>query len=217
MRDKQTEYLKQLEICLHSKGIPKTKEIVLEYQLHIEDKVYEQMLNGVNEDKALQYILAEMLSPSGVAALYYQKKVRSVPFYLITVANSLILFACILITIFSINNNLSTIQYVWQSMVDNKWFLLISYCLLWVIAGFIYGQKNGFLKKESFYRYSLLAVLPNYVFMFFVLIGFQFGWTLHWFDFLADSFVFLWFCILLTLAFYPIVQLGYRVGVLKGI
>ncbi len=217
MTGKKIQYLNRLETCLKNKRIPEAKEIVFEYQLHIDDKVYELMLNGMNADESLEYVLGQMVPPQDIADMYQQEKQRQVPSFFLAVVNILILLAGLLITVFHTNGNIPGIHYAWELLISHKWLLLISYSFLWAATGFFYGQHNGYYQKTKLYRYTLLAVLPNYIFMFFVLIGFKYGWKMQWFAFLLDSFAFFLACITLTAAYYPIVQLGHRLGVLQGI
>lgn len=214
--DRKAKYLEELRICLEKKNISPIQNIVFDYEIHIQDKAYQLMLGGVQEELALEQAVEEMLSPGEVAALYHKEEYKQVSPFILLMMNIPILFAGMLITVFYRNIDFHGVQYLWEFMVSNKWLLLFGYSLIWIATGFAYGETNGFYENSKFYQSTLMAIVPNYIFMFFILIGFQYGWTIQWFAFLLESTIFIRFCILLTIAYYPMVRVGYKLGVLRG-
>ncbi|AKL96022.1 hypothetical protein CACET_c25770 [Clostridium aceticum] len=215
--NKKAQYLQSLRSSLLEKNIAETDNILLEYESHIQDKVYQLMICGIDEKLALEQTIDEMPPTQEVAVLYSQEQYSiSIPSFILLLVNVCIVIVGIFITISHISN-FHNIHYLWKFMEESKWVLLISYSLIWLVIGYLYGYRNGFYQKSRFYQYTCLAVLPNYIFMVFILIGFQYGWTLRWFDFLDDSINFLVLCVILTLGYYPMTQLGHRIGVLRGI
>lgn len=221
MNHESNAYLMKLKATLQSSQIGNAEEIVREYEGHLYEKAYELMLTGMKEKDAIKEAIKEMPSPEEVAASFEQvnesRNRLSPNGKQLTYFNYSLLMLGIILAFLHAGSVNDTFQAIWSTMVDYKWQILFLYTAAWLGAGYLYGLVNGFYKKNRFDRSVLTAIAPNYLFMLVVIAGFNFGWTQQWFAFLLQSSVFITLCIVVTLFFYPIVQLGHRLGAIRGI
>ncbi|MEH6942471.1 hypothetical protein [Bacillus sp. JJ722] len=213
MSTAKRKYLVELELLLRRKGIKNTLDIMQDYQLHIEDAVYSEMLKGLNEQEATVKVLDIMLAPQDIVN-QYELEPRFYSEYSLMIGNYILFLSALTLTFLHYYTDFQSIHALWGFLIEMKWFLLCSYTCLWIALGFTFGKINGIPRRKPMRKIILLAISPNYLFMIFILFGFQDGWSLTYFHFLEQSYTFLVSCIIMTLAFYPLARWGFNYGVM---
>ncbi|MCD8510453.1 MAG: permease prefix domain 1-containing protein [Bacillus sp. (in: Bacteria)] len=221
MTTESNAYITKLKATLQNSQIGNAEEIVREYEVHLHEKTYELMLSGRKEQDALKEAIKQMPSPEEVAVTFQltnESRNRISPNgKILSFLNCSILLLGMILTLLYAGRGYESFQPIWSTMVDFKWQILFLYTAAWLGAGYLYGLSNGFYKKKRFDKSVAAAIVPNYIFMIVVIAGIYFGWTQQWFGFLLQSSMFLFLCIVVTMSFYPIVQLGHRLGAIRGI
>ncbi|WP_042349728.1 hypothetical protein [Bacillus massiliigorillae] len=207
------KYIEELERLLRLKGIKNAVDILQDYQQHIEDAVYSEMLKGFNEQEAITIVLNNMPTPKEIVR-HYENALKFHSEYHLMIGNYTLFLSALVLTFFHYYTNLQFIDAIWEFLIELKWVLLYSYALIWIVLGYTFGKVNGIPRKKPMRKITLLAITPNYLFMIFILFGFQEGWSLTYFDFLEQSSLFLIMCMIMTLAFYPLSRWGFKQGII---
>lgn len=211
MHKSKKEYLSSLQHYLNKH--PNGTDIVEEYGSYIEDKMLEVMNEGYSLDEAEIRVLNDLPHPKTIANEYVSSQPPNL--------RQMIIFSLCINVSFFIIGGLLTFSYhqlsnefvtlIWLSLVELQWVLLVLYSSFIVVLGYLIGKEFGARFNAYIKTVLVLTLTPNIVFMLAVL----FSWIPHtWFEpMLTPSFVIS--CVIVTLLYYPISRLAYRVGQLQ--
>ena len=183
-------------------------EICYEYEDYIEQKEKDLLLAGYSKQEAITMILDELGNPKEIAKQFKPSK-RRLLIPSIIVINYLLFICGSLVTIGYYTKNFG---YLWTLLVGVKWFVLFGYFGLWLCISYVLGKQLGPKGKQSLKKALLISLIPNYVLMLLVLYVETFQ---DWFSFVSSSF--LAACVVSTFLFYPLSQVSFKIGFVKGI
>ncbi|KGA97980.1 hypothetical protein AJ85_16060 [Alkalihalobacillus alcalophilus ATCC 27647 = CGMCC 1.3604] len=212
MNKLQQKYLSDLEEELTS--VCDGKEIIKEYQSILDEKSRELMYQGIDEEEAVKRSIEELGQAKDIAACYQKgsKNLNSLKEKMIW-GNYLLLFSGFILSVLYHYQPFTPIESIWYALVHMKWFLLVSYGLLWLIISFWIGKLSGAKGKKQIEQVIQLAIVPNLILMFCVLFDEA---VQIWFHALITP-PFMISCVIVTLLFYPLSKVSFKIGYLKGI
>ncbi len=204
----KAEFLSQLRVELE--GHPMRDEIVAEYTDYIEQKHRDLLLQGNNELQAEALVMSQLVDPKKIVAQFSSGRLKTKPILRkVLLVNYSLFFLGILITM----AQSTVVSHLWFYLVEQKWVILGAYSLLWGCIGYLIGKKYGFKGKKLHKRIFQFSLIPNYLFMLIVL---YMEPIQQWFQpLLTPGFVVM--CIVVTLFFYPMSKVSFKMGVFKGI
>ncbi|WP_413382074.1 hypothetical protein [Alkalihalobacillus sp. 1P02AB] len=206
------EYLSDLEKELTS--VCNTREIIKEYQSILNEKSREFMYQGIDEDEAVKRSIEELGQVKDIAACYQKGSMNlNTLKRKIIWGNYLLLFSGFVLSILYHYQPFTPIESIWYALVHMKWFLLVSYGSLWLIVSFWIGKLSGIKGKKQIEQVIQLAIVPNLILMFCVLFAEAIQ---SWFHALITP-PFIISCVIVTLLFYPLSKVSFKIGYLKGI
>ncbi|RXJ04592.1 hypothetical protein DS745_04200 [Anaerobacillus alkaliphilus] len=205
------EFVRRLRVELE--GHPRGDEIVAEYADYMEQKHRDLLLVGNNEFEAEALVISQLEDPKTIARHYSSGLNSTKEFSKVLLINYLLFVIGLLLTSIYTLYQTTVVSQLWFYLVGQKWFILVGYCLLWACIGFSIGKKFGFKGRELHKRIFRFSLIPNYLLMLLVL---YLEPIQHWFNpLLTPEFVIM--CVIVTLLFYPISKISFKMGILKGI
>ncbi|OIJ15568.1 hypothetical protein BKP35_00810 [Anaerobacillus arseniciselenatis] len=205
------EYLVALQKNL--KKHPGQEDILLEYESFIYDKLQDYMKSGYTKQQAEAIVVQELPCPEDLAK-YYKS-------FIPPKFKQIMLFSFIVNFIFFIIGGIITFLYhqfsnptviiLWSYLIEMQWVILFLYSAFVVSIGFLIGKEfgsrfNRYIKKILFLTFS-----PNILFMIMVL----YSWVPQKLFEPMLTPAFLMFCVILTLLYYPLSKVAYKIGQLQ--
>ncbi|MGE8203471.1 permease prefix domain 1-containing protein [Heyndrickxia sp. NPDC080065] len=208
----KVEYIDNVKVALDNH--PDAVGICNEISSHIEEGVKERMLLGVSEKQALEEVLDSMGDPielgKGFCTTSNSKQNTPIHFILI---NWCFFIGGFFIAISNQASLFPILSNVWTFLVHMSEYILLLYLLYWFYIGYFIGKQYGPKGKRLVRKTLIVALIPNVALMVAVL-----------FEFYPEGFfspllnpMFLFFCVLSTLCFYPISKVAYKFGIVNGL
>lgn len=205
------EYLVTLRKNL--KKHPGQEDILLEYESFIYDKIQDYMKSGYTKQEAEAIIVQELPCPLDLAKHY--ESTHPPKFKQIMIFSFIVNFVFFIIggfiTFLYHQFSYQTVIILWSYLIEMQWVILFLYSAFIVSIGFLIGKEFGSRFNRYIKSILLLTFSPNILFMIMVL----YSWVpQRWFEPMLTP-AFLIFCVILTLLYYPLSKIAYKIGQLQ--
>lgn len=189
---------------------PDCREIVAEYQSHLEEIIHERTFEMEDEQQIMSSVVERLGSPEEIASMWKEEaKVHP--------EKTSWMFVIINITLF-LGGGLLTFIYhafewtwadaLWLYLTDIPFLIILLYIGFWVFLGYEMGKEFGYQGKHLLKKTFTLALVPNLVLMALTVLRMI---PYHWFSPLLNT-PFIVTCIVLTALLYPICWMAYYWG-----
>ncbi|WP_141430530.1 hypothetical protein [Bacillus sp. 03113] len=214
MIQSKQEYLFELKKNL--KKHPNMEEITTEIDLHITEMLYDlKIVEGLEEDAAINSIINKVGAPEKVAMLYQQEIIVTPARtqWTFILANILFFIGGIGLTIFYHTVSDPIVDHVWVFLTSIPSLIMMLYMIFWALLGYEIGKEFGLGGKGLLMKTFHLSLIPNLVLMSLVVLRIV---PFHWFEpLLTPSFIVA--CIFCTILLYPISYLAFHWGTNRSI
>jgi hypothetical protein len=188
---------------------PNKKDILLEYESHI-DEILIEAIDCQDEEAVMARLISRLGTPTEISDLW--KEEMSV-----TPSNMKWLFILINImffgggTLLTLAHNLyewDWLSFIWGHLTAIPTLIAFLYLFFWALLGYEIGKGFGHGGKQLLRKTFLLSLIPNLLLMFLTVFRIiPYGW----FDpLLSKSFIIV--CIIFSMMLYPICWMGYKWG-----
>jgi hypothetical protein len=184
-------------------------EIIREYELHIEEKLFDQPHLKIDE------VLDQLGDPIVIAKQYVDFEPISKSFVSrnFVFCNFMFFFIGGLLTVCYHVFEDSILSDAWGLLAQIPLTIVVVYTVFWMVLGFEIGREYGLLGKQLFAKTFFISLVPNVLLMIMTL--FQFIPT-NWFQpILTPTFIAI--CVTMTFLIYPISKLFYYIGVYRSV
>jgi hypothetical protein len=207
MERPKNRFLKELANGLESH--PEQKDILLEYEAHI-DEILIESNDCTDEAAVMERLISRLGSPEEISAMWKEEMA-------VTPSNMKWLFILINILFFgggsllTLAHNLyqwEWLSLIWRHLTAIPTLIAFLYLFFWALLGYEIGKGFGHGGRRLLTKTFLLSLIPNLLLMILTIFGII---PHNWFDpLLSKSFIIV--CIIFTMILYPICWVGYKWG-----
>ncbi|PKR83364.1 HAAS signaling domain-containing protein [Heyndrickxia camelliae] len=210
MKNLKQDYLHKLRLALHNH--PEIEDILNEISTHMEDGIKDKMLVGKSEKAATEEVLFELGNPLVLGKNFMQPARSRTMIYLILL--NWAFFVCgICLTLSHQLSDWAIVKDTWNYLSHKSNFILLLYSMYWVYVGYTIGKQYGPNGKKMVNKTMMWASIPNMLLMIITLFNVIPGEMFS--PFLNP--VFIAVCVLVTVLFFPLSKLAFKIGITYGL
>lgn len=210
MENLKQDYLQELKLALQNH--PEMEDILNEISTHIEDGIKDKMLIGVPEKAATEQVLHHMGNPLELGKSFMRPPSSRKMIHLILL--NWAFFVCgLFITISYHFSDFRIVNHTWTYLSHKSHSILLLYSMYWIYLGYTIGKQYGPSGKKMVNKTMIWASIPNMVLMFITLFNVI---PSDIFSPLLNP-VFIVFCVIATVLFYPLSKLAFKIGITFGL